>query len=173
MGVPMQLESVVVRPESNVMKNFVHPPRPTRVLVVEDDPDMADIIKAGLQVEMKDIHLTMASDPYEALNLVADECFDIMILDWNLPDFNGYQTIKKAEDELELDPTIPLDWDRKQIPVVVISSHAKTECRIPLTKHFKFAGHVDKKRKLTEIIHDLKGFIGAVKEKNQTAVLSN
>jgi two-component system response regulator VanR len=58
-----------------------------RVLIVEDDPFMADAVRAGLRREA--MAADIASTGEEALELVAGDEYDLVILDRDLPGIHG------------------------------------------------------------------------------------
>ena len=64
-----------------------------RILIVEDEPSIADNITFALQLDgfHSEHHLLAAS----ALNLLQTTSFDLVIIDVGLPDFNGFELCKK------------------------------------------------------------------------------
>lgn len=58
-----------------------------RVLIVEDDPYMADAVRAGLRREA--IPADIASTGEEALDLLPDSEYDMVVLDRDLPGVHG------------------------------------------------------------------------------------
>ena len=55
----------------------------SQVLLVEDDPKMHEVLSALLQED--NITLTGAADAQQALALVREQQFDLMLLDLGLP----------------------------------------------------------------------------------------
>lgn len=79
----------------------------TKVLIVEDDVDISDIIKeylgaAGLEV-------TGASDGEEALRFFSDNSFDVVILDIMLPKIDGWKVLRKIR-------------ETSMVPVIILSA---------------------------------------------------
>lgn len=62
------------------------------ILVVEDELKVATFIKKGLQTQS--FEATIASDGEEAISLLAEQNFDLIILDLNLPDMSGLDVCK-------------------------------------------------------------------------------
>ncbi len=60
-----------------------------RVLVVEDDTDLAEVVRASLVDEFFDV--TVALDGETALGLLASEKFDVALVDLMLPGVDGYE----------------------------------------------------------------------------------
>lgn len=72
-----------------------------RVLVVDDQEDIRDM--ARLVLEGAGYGVTTATSGREALRLARAEVFDLMLLDINMPDLDGWATLKllRADDELD------------------------------------------------------------------------
>jgi two-component system copper resistance phosphate regulon response regulator CusR len=62
------------------------------ILVVEDELKVATFIKKGLQTQS--FEATIASDGEEAISLLSEQNFDLIILDLNLPDMSGLDVCK-------------------------------------------------------------------------------
>lgn len=58
-----------------------------RVLVVEDDHQIANTIKKGLEIEK--YHVVVTYDGLEGFDLATESNFDVIILDWLLPGLSG------------------------------------------------------------------------------------
>ena len=65
----------------------------TKVLVVDDNPEIRDIIHVLLEGE--DIRVTEAADGSSALHFLEKDSFDLIILDIMMPGLNGYETCQK------------------------------------------------------------------------------
>jgi len=64
-----------------------------KVLLVEDDMGLADLIKAGLKSQNYQVeHLT---DGSEAIDRLKFYHFDVAVLDWNLPGLTGVEICKE------------------------------------------------------------------------------
>ena len=83
---------------------------PGLVLVVDDDADNRDVLSRRLTRQGHDVKT--ASSGREALQLVSESAFDLVLLDIMMPDMDGYEVLKqiKAEDQLH------------HIPVIMISA---------------------------------------------------
>jgi len=63
-----------------------------RLLVVEDEPDLADVIARGLR---RDGHAVDVANRSSEANLkLRSAGYDLVVLDWNLPDGSGLQLCK-------------------------------------------------------------------------------
>ncbi|MFH2129808.1 MAG: response regulator [bacterium] len=86
-----------------------------RILVVDDEPDVRDFLStcledAGFQVET-------AIDGFDALTKIEQNPPDLITLDLLMPRISGIQLMRK----LRKNPA----W--KQIPVIIVTAHAKDE----------------------------------------------
>ncbi|PWK21847.1 DNA-binding response OmpR family regulator [Arcicella aurantiaca] len=66
------------------------------ILVVEDELKVATFIKKGLQTQS--FEATIASDGEEAISLLSEQNFDLIILDLNLPDMSGLDVCKHVRE---------------------------------------------------------------------------
>lgn len=122
-----------------------------KILMIEDDLDMAELIISSLKMRYH-CAIDVAQDPFEAMNLMTDKFYDLIILDWQLPGLNGTETLVQAEKGLKLEPSIPIQWDQSKVPVVIFTSSKKNECLPRRTKHFNYVGFISKSQPLNSVI---------------------
>lgn len=67
-----------------------------KILVVEDNPDNRFLIKAFLQ--KKDYLLEMAEDGLEGVEKIKNNSYDLVLMDIQMPEMNGYQAVNKIRD---------------------------------------------------------------------------
>lgn len=67
-----------------------------RVLIVEDERPLAHALELKLQHE--DCEVTVASNGQEALDLILEGKFDVVLLDMMMPVLDGFQVLKKLKD---------------------------------------------------------------------------
>ncbi len=132
----------------NITQNLI------KILMIEDDIEMAQIIKHGLEQTVC-CSVRIASDPFEAMNLMSDYFYDFIILDWQLPFLNGNETIETADRSFKLEPSLPAQWDTGKVPVIILSASAEKQCHLEKTNHFKYSGHISKKQPLINILFSL------------------
>ncbi len=73
-----------------------------RILVIEDEPNVAEVLKRGLLEEGYDVQL--AYDGQIGLRLAQAGGNDLIILDINLPLMNGLELCKKLREKDEQTP---------------------------------------------------------------------
>ena len=88
--------------------------RPESVLVVDDEEDVRTSLQALL--EEQGIAVALASDGLEALASIRDHVPDLVVLDLNMPNLNGFETISAIRDNEA--------WSR--LPIIVVTSQDLT-----------------------------------------------
>lgn len=97
------------------------PQAPARILYVEDDPDLRDILAALLTLEGFDV--TTASNGKEALTLLQHiPKPDIVMTDWWMPVTSGAELVQAMSAQAEL----------QEIPIIVITGAKCAEIPQPL-----------------------------------------
>jgi two-component system, OmpR family, KDP operon response regulator KdpE len=80
---------------------------PTRVLIVEDDPNIVDLIRANLAVRGFDT--LVSSDGSKALALLETEQPDMVLLDLTLPEVDGFELCRQIR-------------ERSNVAIIVVSA---------------------------------------------------
>src|SRR5882724_4973243 len=89
---------------------------PMRILVAEDDAPLADFLRQRLVQEQFAVQL--ASDGTEAQRLAANQAFDLVILDLNLPGTGGLDVLRNIRSR------------KPDLPVVVMTGASMVEERV-------------------------------------------
>lgn len=94
-------------------------PRPKKILIVEDEPDIAELVRHYLEKE--GFHLSIARTGLEALTLAASTHPDLVILDLMLPQMDGFEVCKtfRQKPETALLPIIMLTAKKDESDTVV------------------------------------------------------
>ncbi len=90
MKIPVELDDVWKRRNNN------------RVIIVEDDKDLSDMLKEFLRVKLSDCEIIQAFDGFEAGRVLVNKFSGIVILDIYLPGINGYEICKRIKKNSEL-----------------------------------------------------------------------
>jgi len=94
-------ELQIEKTSSNIANN-----QDKKIMIVEDNPDNRFLIKAFLQ--KKDYSFEMAENGLEALEKFKNNSYDLILMDIQMPEMNGYQAvneIRELEKENKLDKT--------------------------------------------------------------------
>ena len=89
----------------------------TKVLIVDDSPTMRKIIKTTLN-PLK-VMTREAGNGLEAIEQLALDSVDVMLLDLNMPDMHGFEVIRYVRQH----------DDYRDLPIVVISTRADKTSR--------------------------------------------
>src|SRR5688500_5927350 len=81
-------------------------PTTPRVLVVEDEQKTRDSLAEGLRMESWAVHT--AGTGNEALDLLNREAFDLIVLDWMLPDRDGIEVLQRVRGQGQHTPVLML-----------------------------------------------------------------
>jgi CheY-like chemotaxis protein len=81
-----------------------------RILVVDDDENILNLEKTIL--EQKGFSVTTAGGGGEALEVLAEEGFDLILLDVMMPEIDGFTVCRKIKDDPRL----------KDIPVIFLTA---------------------------------------------------
>lgn len=89
----------------------------TSVLVVDDSPTMRKMVKAALSPLQS--HFGEAANGLEAIEQLALQRYDLMILDLNMPDMHGLEVIQytRAYDSY------------RELPIIVLTTRSEDETR--------------------------------------------
>ena len=90
--------------------------RKKKILVVDDDPDFLEIAKKILE-KIPDAEVRTTSSGFDAGILVAEWNPDIILLDFIIPDLDGFEVTKKLKSNPKL----------KKIPIIAVTSISDPE----------------------------------------------
>ena len=83
--------------------------RRAKILIVDDDPDILDILKLTLDGENYDV--IQAANGEDALKLVQAKSPNLLILDYNMPRMNGKEVCQKVKKDLLL----------QHLPIIILT----------------------------------------------------
>jgi DNA-binding NtrC family response regulator len=66
------------------------------ILIVDDEQDVRDVLKATFQRLRPDYRISLASDGFTALGKMFQETFDLIITDYKMPEMNGLELTEMA-----------------------------------------------------------------------------
>src|SRR5580698_3106361 len=90
----------------------------SNVLLVEDDPKMHEVLSALLHED--NIILTNAPNAQQAIAMVREQQYDLMLLDLGLPGLNGFEVLRQLKEN-------PLE---RPIPVIVLTAWNSTSDKL-------------------------------------------
>ena len=117
-----------------------------KILIVDDEEMLCDMLKEMLSREEEKYDVTVAKDGFDALQKIKEEMPDIILLDVIMPRFDGHSLLM----------CIKQDESMKHIPVIMLTanSHLEDLCGIEgadgyIVKPFVYA---DLKKKIEQIL---------------------
>ncbi|MDF1527265.1 MAG: response regulator [bacterium] len=87
------------------------------ILIVDDSITVRQLLKLILLKSLK-CQITEAQDGLEAIEILQDAPFDLVITDINMPNMDGLSLVSKVRSELEL-----------KVPIIIITTMGKEEDR--------------------------------------------
>ncbi len=89
-----------------------------RILIVEDSPTMRQLLVFALR-RLKNVDIVEAQDGMDGLRKVSSDCFDLLLIDINMPVMDGLKLISLIRGEESV----------REIPIVVITTEGGSEDR--------------------------------------------
>ncbi len=77
-----------------------------RLLIVDDDPELRQFLRTELEIE--GYGCTEAATGQQALGLIRGESWDLLLLDWTLPDFSGVEICRRLRAKDDHTPVLML-----------------------------------------------------------------
>lgn len=93
-----------------------------KILLIDDHPESISLLRRALT--RWGYTTKVVCDGYEAINELMLTNYDLVILDWIMPELGGMQTLIHADKYVALDPILSETWPfREPIPVVIYSAY--------------------------------------------------
>lgn len=123
-----------------------------KLFLVEDEFAYAGIVTMTLRQQLPDIEITLYSSAKDALdNLTSNP--DIISVDYNLPDMNGLELIKKIKEYNE------------HIPVIVLSGQEKLEVVVNAYKIGAYDYIIKKDNSIADLVNSVKNIVSSLQYK--------
>lgn len=90
------------------------------ILVVDDEPDIRQLVQ--LNLELDGHRVLTAGNGEEALKVLEGEIPDVMLLDLNMPELDGWAVLQRIKDAG--------DTDVSQIPVLMLTAYDTPDSRV-------------------------------------------
>ena len=89
-----------------------------RALVIDDVSSNRKLLR--FYMHAKDFQVELAEDGEEALNILAQQSFDVILVDLNLPKIDGITVIREIRSR---------PWSHQEVPVIVVTAFGSRETR--------------------------------------------
>ncbi|NJL62601.1 MAG: response regulator [Methylacidiphilales bacterium] len=116
-----------------------------RILIVEDEAQIAGFIDKGLK--KKGFQTTIASNGEEALQILEDNLFDLLLLDIQLPIKDGWSVLEELRSQKNL------------IPIIVMTACYDVEEKISKLPHQNI-DYVSKPFRFAELLVRIQNLLG-------------
>lgn len=128
-----------------------------RVLVIDDSLDSVKLMSHILDHYKCDI--TMAFDGQDAIPLLASRQFDLVVLDWQMPQMGGRDTLLMMDRLLTERKVVKAG---RPIPVVIYTGHSEEELELPLVRNFSYMGFINKKQAFSSMMRSFHFILRAI-----------
>ena len=133
--------------KSEVAQNF----QKKSILIVDDDRDSVLLLEQGLK--KMGCKVKFVSDSKQASAALANEYFDLIILDWMMPDMNGGETLAHADKLIASDSLVNRRKLQKEIPVVICSANKVEQLEnLPDSEYFNYVDFWQKPVSLKNVV---------------------
>ncbi|MDD4894495.1 MAG: response regulator [Candidatus Omnitrophica bacterium] len=89
-----------------------------RILIVDDDPDILDVLEITLSEENYEI--IKATDGEEALKIIKAKPFDLVLLDYAMPKMNGRQVCREVKKDILL----------RHLPIIMVTGKGEVSDKV-------------------------------------------
>ncbi|HND84456.1 MAG TPA: response regulator [Pseudobdellovibrionaceae bacterium] len=118
-----------------------------KVLVIDDSADSVEMMSRILSNNGCDI--TMAFDGEDSEVLLSKKEFDLVIVDWNMPNMNGRETL------IMMDKILGNQKDSQgktpSMPVVIYTAEEQENLDLPQCKFLTYVGFINKQQNFTSM----------------------
>jgi DNA-binding response OmpR family regulator len=123
---------------------------PQKVLIVDDEKDFLDIIAERILARGMDV--STATSAEDALNMVEEESFDVVILDFMMPALDGFKALKLIKAK------------RPDVQIIVLTGNVPEEKRME-AKALGALDVIEKPPDLKDLIQKIKNAKKAPRKK--------
>jgi DNA-binding NtrC family response regulator len=91
-----------------------------RVLLVDDEEEYLEVMSERMRA--RDIEVTTSTSAREALDMIATESFDAVIMDFMMPEMNGIEALKAIKEK------------NPEMQIILLTGHATVEKTVEAMK---------------------------------------
>lgn len=126
------------------------------ILVIDDSIDSIRIMSHILDQYKCDV--TMSFDGEDAIPLLIANHYDLVILDWQMPQMGGRETLllmDRLMDEKKFRPRFP-------IPVVIYTGTERELLDLPHVAHFEYVGFISKDQPYRQMLTNIQSVLKSI-----------
>jgi CheY-like chemotaxis protein len=87
---------------------------------------------------------TVVTKGSDAVREITRKDYDLVVLDWQMPDLNGAETLICAQDIISYDSSFQIPWVTNHLPVITYSGQDRDQMNLPKCNNFEIIGHIPK-----------------------------
>ena len=91
-----------------------------KVLIIDDEKDFLDIIAERIRARGMDVSTTTSAE--DAIHMVEEKSYDVIIMDFMMPGMNGFQTLKAIKEK------------KPEVQIILLTGNVLEENRIEAKK---------------------------------------
>ena len=91
-----------------------------KVLIIDDEKDFLDIIAERIHARGMDVSTTTSAE--DAIHMVEEKSYDVIIMDFMMPGMNGFQTLKAIKEK------------KPEVQIILLTGNVLEENRIEAKK---------------------------------------
>jgi DNA-binding response OmpR family regulator len=91
-----------------------------KVLLIDDEKDFLDIIAERIRARGMDVSTTTSAE--DAIHMVEEKSYDVIIMDFMMPGMNGFQTLKAIKEK------------KPEVQIILLTGNVLEENRIEAKK---------------------------------------
>ena len=112
-----------------------------KVLIVDDEKDFLDIIAERIRTRGMDVSTTTSTE--DAIHMVEEKSYDVIIMDFMMPGMNGFQTLKAIKEK------------KPEVHIILLTGNVLEEMRIE-AKELGVLDVIEKPPDLKDLIQKIK-----------------
>ncbi|MEQ1876926.1 MAG: response regulator [Bdellovibrionia bacterium] len=113
-----------------------------RVLIVDDDPTSVATLKNCFQSQ--GCLFKVVTSGKQAVHELSTHNYNLVILDWKMPDMNGGETLVAVQSKIDSDAALKTKWANRKTPVLIYTGYHIKDVKFPTTANFVSVGVWDK-----------------------------
>jgi len=137
---------------------------PLQVLLVDDDIESVTPLEQCL--EKLGCTVFVVNNGFEAIHEIVSNQrqYDVVILDWHMPEMTGGQALLNAQRVISYDPAVTSHWPSRKLPVITFSSRSLDEIDVPDCEDFCHLAHWEKPASYLHLLDQAKETFSRIRQ---------
>ncbi|KAI8086497.1 CheY-like superfamily [Halteromyces radiatus] len=100
-----------------------------KILLVDDNPINLKLLRRKLSTLFKIHHMDLAYDGHQALQLLEQKLYDVILLDIDMPRLNGIETTRSIRQPIKSSSSPHILESNRTIPIIAVTTNDSYEER--------------------------------------------